>query len=297
MVFCSTRSVNAFCLSAMAVYTLGVVFLSVRLAQAEAYSIPRHISYAFTVQNSTDKMIPNAEFWSCAPVKITATQRCTKITASHPFETIADELGNQFLHFAFQQFPPFAMKIISVDVDLLLSEEPLRENVPDINLYLRAEKYIEVDDLQILNKAKSLSAVGLLPTAESIARWVSGNIRYTGYLSGIHGAVRTRQQGSGDCTEHMYLFVALCRANRIPARCLEGFICRGNSVLHPGGYHNWAEVYHDSTWRVVDPSNKNFMQNQMHYIAMRIMNSSRGSSNPIFHRYYVVGEELKVTMN
>ncbi len=297
MVFLWVRAITARTILVPIACVVSFLFLSEGGVQAESYDIHRHISYSFTIQNRTGRIIHDAQFRTYAPVKATATHRCTEIAASHPFERFDDELGNQVLQFTFQQFSPFAVKIITISADLLISPEPLREKVSDVERYLRAEQYVEADDPRIINRAKSLSRGGLLPTAEGIARWVSENIRPSGYLSGSRGAAWTLQQGLGDCTEYMYLFVALCRANRIPARCLEGFICRENAVLHPGGYHNWAEIYHDKTWKIADPSNSIFLQHQDHYIVMRIMNASQGNSIASFHRYSLVGEGLKVTMN
>lgn len=101
----------------------------------------------------------------------------------------------------------------------------------------------------------------------------------------------------GDCTEFMYLFAALCRGNGIPSRGMGGYICRENTILRPNDYHDWAEFYEDGAWNIADPQKNVFMQNQFHYIAMRIVGES--SINPMeeFRRFRFEGDGLIVKMN
>jgi len=67
--------------------------------------------------------------------------------------------------------------------------------------------------------------------AENILNRVAGSIHFTGYQSDPHGALYALENKKGDCTEFMYLFTALCRANRIPARCIACYICNKNTVI------------------------------------------------------------------
>lgn len=64
-----------------------------------AYTLPRQVTYEFTLQNMGPQVLQKAELRTYAPVKQTANQRCDAITASHPFELSIDDLGNQILYF------------------------------------------------------------------------------------------------------------------------------------------------------------------------------------------------------
>lgn len=66
--------------------------------------------------------------------------------------------------------------------------------------------------------------------SEAIYDWVQTNIKYK-FDTELQGALKALQAGHGDCEELTSLFIALCRANRIPAR----------SVWVPG--HCYAEFY------------------------------------------------------
>jgi transglutaminase-like putative cysteine protease len=261
------------------------------------YSIPRQVQYHFTLQNKSNRLLKQTEFRTHAPVKLTATQHCSRIQSSHPYKLTTDVLGNQILNFMFDEFLPYATRIVSVTADLLISNRanPLPEQ--DLQTFLVPEKYIEADASEIYDLAKKLKAPTPLKTAERIFRWVADNVQYVGYLRNDRGALYALRHRQGDCTEFMYLFAALCRANQIPARCIGGYICRENSILKPANYHNWAEFYHEGVWRISDPQNKIFMKDASNYIAMRLIIGSTHNPALQFNRYQLKGEGLNVKMN
>ena len=261
------------------------------------YAGPRQIRYGFTLQNTTNRLLENAEFWTYAPVKQTSTQRCVNIEASHPYQLILDDFGNQILHFTFHNLPPYATKIITIRADLLLSDTPNPVSVKDFRRYLQAEKYCEADDPEISRLAETLKAPEPVKTAENTFRWVAANVKYIGYIGNARGALHVLKSKRGDCTEFMYLFTASCRANNIPARGIGGYVCRKNTVLKPNDYHNWAEFYEDGAWSIADPQRKIFMQNQSHYIAMRVISESAVNPMGDFSRFRFRGDGLKVKMN
>ena len=261
------------------------------------YPVSRHIQYAFTLQNRTNRVIKNAEFWTYAPVKQTATQRCTRFETSHPHQLIKDDLGNQILHFTFNDFPPYATKIITINAHLSVSDAANPIAVPDFKIFLRPEKYIECDDACLCSAAQKLKTSKTLKTTERIFHWVANNLRYTGYIKNDRGALYALKTKEGDCTEFMHLFVALCRANKIPARCIGGYVRRENATLKPADYHNWAEFYQDGAWRIADPQNRVFMKNQADYIATRIIKGSPHDTVKQFNRFQVKGNGLKAKMN
>ena len=264
---------------------------------APNYCLPKHIQNSFTLQNTTPRVIKKAEFWTYAPVAQTAAQRCAQVKSSHPYRLIVDDADNQILHFTFSDLPPYGVKLISIKADLLLSNDAsaLAEN--HLSVYLRPQKYIESDDKDIYRLAAKLKASGDLQTAENIFRWVAANVQYTDYVSHARGARYALVHKKGDCTEFTYLFAALCRANQIPARAIGGYICKESGILKPATYHNWAEFYHNGTWKIADSQNRIFVANYDDYIAMRIIMDSSHSSVPQFHRFGFKGEGLRGKMN
>ncbi|MDY0091215.1 MAG: hypothetical protein RBT80_00775 [Candidatus Vecturithrix sp.] len=98
-------------------------------AQQSGEAAARYIRYGFTLRNTTNRLIAQAELWTYAPVQHTATQQRIHLDASLPFEELTDEAGNSILHFTIHHLPPYAAKIITIQTDLLLFELRCRKSL------------------------------------------------------------------------------------------------------------------------------------------------------------------------
>ena len=152
------------------------------------YSIPRQIQYSYTIYNTTNKLLENADLWVLAPVKQTATQRCNQIEASFPYELNTDKLGNQILHFSFLNFPPHSTKILIIKANLMLSESPNQMEIKNSDNYLLPAEYIEADNPQIKLIANKLKTSIPIHTSRNIYNWIAENIQYSGYRGNDLGA-------------------------------------------------------------------------------------------------------------
>lgn len=203
-------------------------------------------------------------------------------------------MGNQIIVIHFNAFTPYSTQIIKIKAELLLSEEPNQLKV-DGNCFLSSEEYVESNQVDIMGLAQSLGGSTVAETSGHIFNWVSENIKDSGYVQRPRGALHALREKKGDCTEYMYLFMALCRANAIPARGIGGYICSENLVLNPSQYHNWAEFYEKNKWQISDPQNKRFCESGSHYIAMNII--GKKSKLPNFDRFYITDDRLSAKMN
>ena len=264
-----------------------------------SYTIPKQIRYSFTIQNTTNKLIHNAGLSVYAPVKQTGTQLCTAIETSHPYELKTDSLGNQVLNFSFQKFPPYATRVIEIKADLMLSESPnrLSGKTTDRAVFLKQEKYVESDQQEIITRSQALKKKKTVDTAENILGFVAGHIKKAGYIRNERGALYALTHKTGDCTENMDLFTALCRASGTPCRRMGGYICQKNSRLSAGRFHNWAEFFHKGRWFLADPHNRVFMRETDDYVAFRIINDSCANSMQGYNRFRVQGKGVTAKMN
>ncbi len=221
---------------------------------------------------------------------------CKDIQTSYPYKLINDEYGNQILSFTFENLPPFAVKIISIKVSLLLSESPVQISPDRLPNDLLPDYCIESDSTEVMTLAKQLQLDSSLKTAQVIYDWIISNIKYAGYIAEPKGALYALKNMSGDCTEYMSLFVALSRANNIPARALAGFVLENDAVVKSYDYHNWAVFNDGKVWRVADAQKNNFLKKDNNYIAMQVLNSSKNQTFEIWERYKVIGDGVSVNI-
>jgi F0F1-type ATP synthase assembly protein I len=126
--------------------------------------------------------------------------------------------------------------------------------------YTQPEEFVQADSPAIVSAAQNITenTNNVHEKAARIYDFVVKHVRYTAqdYERGALWALENR---TGDCSEHSYLFVALCRAAGIPARIKTGF---GFSLVGEttDNGHMWAEYYLegygwipvDATWKLFD---------------------------------------------
>lgn len=262
------------------------------------YAISRQIRYSCTVENTSSRKVENASLKIYAPVEQTSFQACETIESSHPYELSTDCLGNQILHFPLSSIAPYASEIIRIQTSLRLSKDAVKTVDSKLQSgFLSPEPHVESGHPDITARAAALKRSNTLETAEAIYEWVAAHIEDCGYLPRERGALYALTYKKGDCTEYMDLFTALCRAAGIPCRRTGGFICDKNQVIKASGYHNWAEICLDGKWRVVDPQNRIFMENEGDYIAIQIIGSQCPNPMNRHRRFRVEGQGITAKMN
>jgi len=187
-------------------------------------------------------------------------------------------------------------KIVVIKAKLKMYESSRIQALQHGSLYTSAERYAESEHKEITSLAKDLlDKDDDLATVSNIYQWLGENLSYTGYQPQDLGVLYALRKLKGDCTEYMYLFAALARANGIPTRLMAGYVYDKSSLVKADDYHNWAEVYIDGKWRLVDPQKQVLMQQNQDYVAVRIISESvdkfYGSQ-----RFSFSSKELKVKM-
>lgn len=91
----------------------------------------------------------------------------------------------------------------------------------DIKLFMDDSPYIEASSSQVKAIARKLAEQkpeNAWAHVKLIYDWVRENVKYS--RGDMKDCVQTLKDKTGDCEEMTSLFVALCRASRIPARCV-----------------------------------------------------------------------------
>ncbi|MBN2591241.1 MAG: transglutaminase domain-containing protein [Sedimentisphaerales bacterium] len=118
--------------------------------------------------------------------------------------------------------------------------------------FLKEEKYIEKNDSNLSEIAASIKGTSEIEIVRNIYNYVLNNMEYLMQGKKDRGALYALKHKKGDCSEYSDLFVALCRAKKIPARVITGISVQRDTKT---ARHNWAEVYlKDYGWVPFDPS-------------------------------------------
>jgi transglutaminase-like putative cysteine protease len=108
--------------------------------------------------------------------------------------------------------------------------------------------------------------------ALALMRFVHGNFAYDSLATSVHTHMtEVLQQRRGVCQDFAHVLLGLCRALRIPARYVSGYLYNGPSdqLLGAQASHAWCEIYlPDLGWRALDPTNN--QQTNEHYVKVAV---------------------------
>lgn len=270
------------------------VFLTSNEDVEDSESVQRHISYALLAKNTSAKVIQNAALFILAPEKKTAFQAVENISSDYSFSEDTDAMNNDILHYHFEVFPPYAQKIIKVEATVTFRDKPQTVPHRDTAGYLGKEQFIELDDSRIMALGKRLADRNKQKCLKNIYEYISTTIERSTYSKNEKGALYTLLNKKGDCTEFMHLFIALSRVNGIPARGISGFIIDKDQKLLPENYHDWAEVFINGHWRVIDPFYNAFMTKENNYLVMKIHHP--GSTPDKLQRFSALPAQIQISM-
>jgi transglutaminase-like putative cysteine protease len=264
-------------------------------AGTAGHARPRTLRYGYSVVNTTGRPVEGAVFWAYAPVKRTAAQRCVGITSDRPFDRTEDVWGNQLLRFSLGTVPPFGRADVRVKADMLFSDKEQKTPTarPLLDACRRPERFVESTDPDIVRLAASFRGKKAVSIAEEAFDWVARHVVSESPVAEPRGAADVLSRRKGDCTEAMYLFMALCRASGIPARGVGGYALQDNLAFRTGDYHDWAEFYEGGRWRLSDPGQERFLTGAAQRVAFRVQGGVDGTD---FNRFKVVGDGLQASM-
>jgi transglutaminase-like putative cysteine protease len=141
----------------------------------------------------------------------------------------------------------------AIDVNLE-AEFTLVQNLPDEALqYLLPSRYCESDKLLKLATSITRKVTPGYPQVEAIRSWIFRKLRYKyGVSNASTSAIETEKRRAGVCRDFSHLGIALCRALRIPARLVVGYL----HLLDPMDLHAWFEAFTGGRWYTFDATQK-----------------------------------------
>lgn len=134
-------------------------------------------------------------------------------------------------------------------VDEAAPRTPVEDMPADALQFLLASRYCPSD--RLVDRAHEI-VQGVAPgyaEADAITRWIHANLRYQyGVSNESTDALDTLRDGAGVCRDFSHVGIALCRALRIPARMVVGYLHR----LDPMDMHAWFEAFVGGRWYAFD---------------------------------------------
>ncbi len=233
-----------------------------------------NLSYDLSMPGETSRV----NFVVILPETIPGRQNILSIRYSPKPTRVFNKNGNRYAEFVLikpdrQEKVEINIKAELLRYDLLTArEQGGKDHYEDTGLkdFLKHEKNIEKDHTEIQQIAESINGQTQIDIVKNIYNYVIDNLKYTTHNGKDWSAVKALQWKKGDCTEYSDLFVALCRAKKIPARFAAGYTVRFDNISPK---HNWAEVFlQDYGWVPFDPSwgdVKNFILRDRAFSRMR----------------------------
>ncbi|MBU4306189.1 MAG: hypothetical protein KJ893_11350 [Candidatus Omnitrophica bacterium] len=135
-----------------------------------------------------------------------------------------------------------------------LPKDALKKYPPEFAVWLDSSRYIQADDKLI--KAELKKIIGRKKEAAVVVRniydFIQGKVSYRSE-KGSKDALKTLEKLTADCGGQARLFVALCRAAKIPSRIVGGLVIKKGvkNITHV-----WAESHIGGQWIPFDVVNK-----------------------------------------
>jgi transglutaminase-like putative cysteine protease len=291
MRFVDRRSFIKICLTGIP----GLVAPLLRQAMASPRSgaeiSQRRIRFNLQFHNPSEKTLGRQTFWCYLPFS-TTQQQLREVKVSMPYRLHEDILGHQILELTFDSVHGYFRKTVTLEVRVESHKNPDKDQktLSAPSPWLAPAQFMESDHPEIQNQARILHQESDMKTIRAIYDWVSDNVEYSGYAAEERGALYALTNRQGDCTEYAHLVVALSRANNIPARMIGGYVTEHDIVPKPQDYHDWAEVFLEGVWRIVDAQRRRFLPENGEYTGFRIHHGSNLNIIGNKNRYRIEGE-------
>ncbi len=126
--------------------------------------------------------------------------------------------------------------VASIPVQGFTNYKP--QNDINVDFYTMPNIYWPSDNPEILSILREIlkGADTDVQKLEAIQQWVYSTIQYDGIMGSRYGTLQVLQQKYGRCWDKCDVLVTLCRAARLPARQIAGWVQGMDG-------HIWAEVY------------------------------------------------------
>lgn len=242
--------------SQLAIYVLALLIIS-----ADAPKTGKRVSVEWRYVITPEPGVEKCSLTVLVPRTLDPRQTLRRIRFSHEPVERRNSGNNAYARFFFHKPAKPVTVTVTADLELFpdgLVNHPVRETEPlkpeDRERALASEQYLEADAAPILALARQVTAEETVKRLEQIQNLVSTKVKRGDFDPTDRGALAALQAGKGDCSEFADLFVAICRASRLPAVVCEGYTLDAGLLRRANPHHNWASVFVENRgWVSFDP--------------------------------------------
>ena len=214
-----------------------------------------HLRFEFVFQNDGPGEVTRLDVYAIVPLS-RGHQRISNLEFSEiPHTFVTDRYDQEMAHFRFGNLAPGQKATVSWEGDVELQAmdygvDPdqvagLDQIPPDIlaTYTTNESKYrLESQVIQDAAQAAARGATNPYEIARNVHDFVARRLWYDN--DGTWDDAETVYlQRTGSCSEYSFLYIALCRANGLPARYVAGTRQRQERTYVDTVFHRWTEVY------------------------------------------------------
>ncbi len=281
-----------------------LVFVSMAACASE-----RNVDLRIVYKVSVSKLISKLEFKIVIPNTVRNRQTVNNVSFSIQPDTVYTNNSVTYALFKFYDLTKSFKIVFKSNMTIFNQVNQKNDSIEnDLTKYLAAEEFIESESPKIVAVAATLRQKTDIETVMKTFDYVKKTISYE--LNPAIGAEKVLETHIGKCMDYSDLFVALLRANKIPAKSMFGAVVdySGDDPLHA-----WPEAYlKKQGWVRFDPTGNQseIVQVDKNYV-MKIANKyiilsqARNDSElhkgfQYYYHYYcpdLKGDEIKIKVS
>ncbi|MCP4406578.1 MAG: hypothetical protein GY807_02230 [Gammaproteobacteria bacterium] len=213
-----------------------------------------HLTFNFLFRNDGPGEVTRLDVFLPIPSNYD-NQRIYNLSFTAPYTVLTDRYNQPIAYFKFTNLAPGQQATVSWGGDVEVEAKNynidpgqvtgLDQIPPDIiSAYTTNENKYRLES-QIIQDAAQVAANGATNPywiAHNVHDFVANRLTYFNDHQWDDAETVYLQQ-HGSCSEYTFLFIALCRANGVPARYVGGTRQRQDGIYVDTVFHRWAEVY------------------------------------------------------
>jgi transglutaminase-like putative cysteine protease len=213
-----------------------------------------HLTFEFAFRNHGPGEVTSLDVYVVVP-QSRDNQRISNLEFSAAYTPTVDRYDQQMAHFRFTNLAPGQVARVAWEGDVEIEAknynlDPERvtglDTIPPdlLETYTTNESKYRLDSSIIQRAARSAANGATDPywIARNVHDFVARRLSYAndGQWDDAETVFLRR---TGSCSEYSFLYIALCRANGLPARYVAGTRQRKEGVYVDTLFHRWTEVY------------------------------------------------------